>query len=248
MAALAYGTATVPRVDKIVGPGNAFVAEAKRRVFGQVGIDMIAGPSEILVIADGTTDPDWVAMDLFSQAEHDELAQSILLCPDADYVERVRASINRQIHDMPRAEVIRASLEGRGARDRGCVDAAVRVVAAILTGDERVHGVRRHVLPLQHLAVLGVELGDLDGLPVAQAVDAVALCLLVDLGVGGEALEKVEAAVRGAGGDGEGRRQCRRDEDPGDRTEPDEPEERAQQASWLVSCGGHSMQGYGNNL
>ena len=115
VAALAYGTATVPRVDKIVGPGNAFVAEAKRRVFGQVGIDMIAGPSEILVIADGTTDPDWVAMDLFSQAEHDELAQSILLCPDADYVERVRASINRQIDDMPRAEVIRASLEGRGA-------------------------------------------------------------------------------------------------------------------------------------
>ena len=115
VAALAYGTATVPRVDKIVGPGNAFVAEAKRRVFGQVGIDMIAGPSEILVIADGTTDPDWVAMDLFSQAEHDELAQSILLCPDADYVERVRASINRQINDMPRAEVIRASLEGRGA-------------------------------------------------------------------------------------------------------------------------------------
>ena len=115
VAALAYGTATVPRVDKIVGPGNAFVAEAKRRVFGQVGIDMIAGPSEILVIADGTTDPDWVAMDLFSQAEHDELAQSILLCPDADYVEKVRASINRQINDMPRAEVIRASLEGRGA-------------------------------------------------------------------------------------------------------------------------------------
>ena len=115
VAALAYGTATVPRVDKIVGPGNAFVAEAKRRVFGQVGIDMIAGPSEILVIADGTTDPDWVAMDLFSQAEHDELAQSILLCPDADYVERVRASINRQIDAMPRAEVIRTSLEGRGA-------------------------------------------------------------------------------------------------------------------------------------
>ena len=115
VAALAYGTVSVPRVDKIVGPGNAFVAEAKRRVFGQVGIDMIAGPSEILVIADGTTDPDWVAMDLFSQAEHDELAQSILLCPDADYVERVRASINRQIDAMPRAEVIRTSLEGRGA-------------------------------------------------------------------------------------------------------------------------------------
>ncbi|TDR31363.1 histidinol dehydrogenase [Hydromonas duriensis] len=115
VAALAYGTASVPRVDKIVGPGNAFVAEAKRRVFGQVGIDMIAGPSEILIIADGTTDPDWVAMDLFSQAEHDELAQSILLCPDADYVEKVRASINKQIETMPRADVIRASLEGRGA-------------------------------------------------------------------------------------------------------------------------------------
>ena len=115
VAALAYGTAAVPRVDKIVGPGNAFVAEAKRRVFGQVGIDMIAGPSEILIIADGTTEPDWVAMDLFSQAEHDELAQSILLCPDAAYVEAVRNSIDRLIADMPRAAVIRASLEGRGA-------------------------------------------------------------------------------------------------------------------------------------
>ena len=115
VAALAYGTATVPRVDKIVGPGNAFVAEAKRRVFGQVGIDMIAGPSEILIIADGTTNPDWVAMDLFSQAEHDELAQSILLCPDVAYVEQVRASIDRLIGEMPRADVIRASLEGRGA-------------------------------------------------------------------------------------------------------------------------------------
>ena len=115
VAALAYGTDTIPRVDKIVGPGNAYVAEAKRRVFGQVGIDMIAGPSEILIIADGSTDPDWVAMDLFSQAEHDELAQSILLCPDAAYVEKVRVSIEQQIDAMPRRDVIRASLEGRGA-------------------------------------------------------------------------------------------------------------------------------------
>ena len=115
VAALAYGTATIPRVDKIVGPGNAFVAEAKRRVFGQVGIDMIAGPSEILVIADGTTDPDWVAMDLFSQAEHDELAQSILLCPDADYINAVQNSIERLINEMPRADVIRTSLQNRGA-------------------------------------------------------------------------------------------------------------------------------------
>ena len=115
VAALAYGTDTIPRVDKIVGPGNAYVAEAKRRVFGQVGIDMIAGPSEILIIADGSTDPDWVAMALFSQAEHDELAQSILLCPDAAYVEKVRVSIEQQIDAMPRHEVIRASLEGRGA-------------------------------------------------------------------------------------------------------------------------------------
>ena len=90
VAALAYGTATIPRVDKITGPGNAYVASAKRRVFGQVGIDMIAGPSEILVLADGTTPPDWVAMDLFSQAEHDELAQSILLCPDAAYIDAVQ--------------------------------------------------------------------------------------------------------------------------------------------------------------
>ena len=115
VAALAYGTASIAKVDKIVGPGNAFVAEAKRRVFGQVGIDMIAGPSEILIIADGTTNPDWVAMDLFSQAEHDELAQSILLCPDADYVAQVRASIDKLLPDMPRRDVIQASLEGRGA-------------------------------------------------------------------------------------------------------------------------------------
>jgi histidinol dehydrogenase len=115
VAALAYGTATVPRVDKITGPGNAYVASAKRRVFGQVGIDMIAGPSEILVLADGTTPPEWVAMDLFSQAEHDELAQSILLCPDAAYIAQVRAAIERLLPDMPRRDVIRASLEGRGA-------------------------------------------------------------------------------------------------------------------------------------
>ena len=115
VAALAYGTATVPAVDKITGPGNAYVASAKRRVFGKVGIDMIAGPSEILVLADGSTPADWVAMDLFSQAEHDELAQSILLCPDAAYIERVQAEIDRLIDAMPRRDVIRASLEGRGA-------------------------------------------------------------------------------------------------------------------------------------
>jgi histidinol dehydrogenase len=115
VAALAYGTATVPRVDKITGPGNAYVASAKRRVFGQVGIDMIAGPSEILVLADGSTPADWVAMDLFSQAEHDELAQSILLCPDAAYIAAVHEAIERLLPQMPRAAVIRASLEGRGA-------------------------------------------------------------------------------------------------------------------------------------
>ena len=115
VAALAYGTATIPPVDKITGPGNAYVASAKRRVFGQVGIDMIAGPSEILVLADGSTPADWVAMDLFSQAEHDELAQSILLSPDAAYLDAVRASIDRLISEMPREAVIRASLEGRGA-------------------------------------------------------------------------------------------------------------------------------------
>ncbi len=115
IGALAYGTATVPAVDKIVGPGNAFVAAAKRFVFGQVGIDMVAGPSEILVIADGKTNPDWVAMDLFSQAEHDEIAQSILLCPDAAYIERVAASMEKLLATMPRADIIRASLSNRGA-------------------------------------------------------------------------------------------------------------------------------------
>ena len=115
VGALAYGTATVPAVDKITGPGNAYVASAKRRVFGKVGIDMIAGPSEILVLADGTTPADWVAMDLFSQAEHDELAQSILLSPDAGYIAAVKAEIDRLLPGMPRRDVIRASLEGRGA-------------------------------------------------------------------------------------------------------------------------------------
>ncbi len=115
VAALAYGTATVPAVDKVVGPGNAYVAAAKRRVFGVVGIDMVAGPSEILVIADGHTPPDWVAMDLFSQAEHDELAQSILLCPDADYLDRVEKAVNHLLPRMKRRQVIEASLQGRGA-------------------------------------------------------------------------------------------------------------------------------------
>jgi histidinol dehydrogenase len=115
VGALAYGTKTIPRVDKITGPGNAYVASAKRRVFGQVGIDMIAGPSEILVLADGSTPPDWVAMDLFSQAEHDELAQSILLCPDAAYIDSVQAEIDKLLPQMPRAEIIAKSLSGRGA-------------------------------------------------------------------------------------------------------------------------------------
>jgi histidinol dehydrogenase len=115
VAALAYGTVTIPRVDKITGPGNAFVASAKKQVFGQVGIDMIAGPSEILVLADGSTPPDWVAMDLFSQAEHDELAQSILLSPDAAYLDAVAAAIERLLPTLPREAIIRASLAGRGA-------------------------------------------------------------------------------------------------------------------------------------
>jgi histidinol dehydrogenase len=115
VGALAYGTPLVPAVDKIVGPGNAYVAAAKRRVFGHVGIDMIAGPSEILIVCDGTTDPDWIALDLFSQAEHDEIAQSILLCPDQAYLDQVAASIDRLLPAQPRAEIIRASLRNRGA-------------------------------------------------------------------------------------------------------------------------------------
>jgi len=115
VAAMAYGTQTIPAVDKIVGPGNIYVATAKRMVFGTVGIDMIAGPSEILVICDGKTDPDWIAMDLFSQAEHDEEAQAILVSPDADFIKKVLQSIDKLIEEMPRAKIIRESLEGRGA-------------------------------------------------------------------------------------------------------------------------------------
>ena len=115
IGALAYGTQSIPQVDKIVGPGNAYVAAAKRRVFGVVGIDMVAGPSEILVICDGQTDPDWVAMDLFSQAEHDELAQSILLCPDQNYIDSVMQSIENLLPTMPRKGIIRSALENRGA-------------------------------------------------------------------------------------------------------------------------------------
>lgn len=114
VAALAYGTGSIPRVDKIVGPGNIYVATAKRAVFGQVGIDMVAGPSEILVICDGHTHPDWIAMDLFSQAEHDEDAQSILVCPDAAFIAEVEASINRLLPTMERKDIITASLEKRG--------------------------------------------------------------------------------------------------------------------------------------
>jgi len=115
VGALAYGTLSVPKVDKIVGPGNAYVAAAKRRVFGVVGIDMVAGPSEILVICDGKTDPDWVAMDLFSQAEHDELAQAIMLSPDAAFIEKVQSSIDRLVEEMPRKDIISTSLQNRGA-------------------------------------------------------------------------------------------------------------------------------------
>jgi histidinol dehydrogenase len=115
VAALAHGTATVPRVDKIVGPGNAYVAAAKRQVFGRVGIDMIAGPSEILIVCDGHTDPDWIAMDLFSQAEHDEDAQAILVSPAPDHLAQVKASMNRLLSTLPRAATIKTSLEARGA-------------------------------------------------------------------------------------------------------------------------------------
>lgn len=115
IGALAYGTETVPAVDKIVGPGNIYVATAKRQVFGRVGIDMIAGPSEILIICDGTTDPEWVAMDLFSQAEHDENAQALLLCPDSVYLDAVASAIERLLPGMDRADIIRSSLDGRGA-------------------------------------------------------------------------------------------------------------------------------------
>jgi len=132
VAALAYGTESIQAVDKIVGPGNAYVASAKRRVFGVVGIDMIAGPSEILIVCDGTTDPDWVAMDLFSQAEHDELAQAILLCPDADYIAKVEASIAKLLPTMPRQEVIKTSLGDRGALIKvGDMDEACAIANSI---------------------------------------------------------------------------------------------------------------------
>ena len=134
VGALAYGTETIPSVDKIVGPGNAYVAAAKRRVFGIVGIDMIAGPSEILVLCDGSTNPDWIAMDLFSQAEHDEQAQSILLCPDAAFIEQVQASMNKLLPEMPRAKVIEASLTNRAllvqVRDMGEACEIANAIAA----------------------------------------------------------------------------------------------------------------------
>jgi histidinol dehydrogenase len=115
IAALAYGTESIPKVDKIVGPGNIYVATAKRQVFGQVGIDMIAGPSEILIICDGSTNPDWIAMDLFSQAEHDEEAQAILLCPDKDFINKVEESIKNLLPTMEREDIIRIALKNRGA-------------------------------------------------------------------------------------------------------------------------------------
>lgn len=132
VAAMAYGTKTIPAVDKIVGPGNAYVAAAKRYVFGTVGIDMIAGPSEILVICDGKTNPDWIAMDLFSQAEHDELAQAILLTPDAEFADKVEESIKRQLPNMSRKEIIEASLKNRGAIIvTNSIDEACRVADTI---------------------------------------------------------------------------------------------------------------------
>jgi histidinol dehydrogenase len=132
VAALAYGTATIPAVDKIVGPGNVYVATAKRRVFGVVGIDMIAGPSEVVVVCDGSTEADWVAMDLFAQAEHDELAQAILISPDAGFIEAVAASMDRQLAVLPRREVIAAALSRRGALIRARnLDEACRLVNRI---------------------------------------------------------------------------------------------------------------------
>ena len=129
VAALAYGTQTIPQVDKITGPGNIFVATAKRMVFGTVGIDMIAGPSEIVVVCDGQTDPDWIAMDLFSQAEHDEQAQSILISPDAGFLEAVSEACDRLVEEMPRGEIIRQSMEGRGALIHVCdLDEAAEVI------------------------------------------------------------------------------------------------------------------------
>lgn len=134
VAALAYGTKTIPAVDKIVGPGNAYVAAAKRRVFGTVGIDMIAGPSEILIVCDGSVNPDWIAMDLFSQAEHDELAQSILVCPELEYIDQVMASIEKLLPTMPRRDVIYTSLTQRGVmihvKDQEEACAVANIIAA----------------------------------------------------------------------------------------------------------------------
>lgn len=128
VAALAYGTQTIPKVDKVVGPGNIYVATAKKAVFGEVGLDMVAGPSEILVICDGQTSPDWIAMDLFSQAEHDEQAQSILISPDADFLQAVLASMEKLLAEMPRREIIKASINGRGALIKVAdLDEAVRI-------------------------------------------------------------------------------------------------------------------------
>ncbi len=132
VAALAYGTETVPAVDKIVGPGNIFVAAAKRAVFGKVGIDMIAGPSEILIVSDGESNPDWIAMDLFSQAEHDEQAQSILVSPDGEFLDAVAASVEKLIASEPRAEIIRTALSGRGALIQVAdIDAAIAMINRI---------------------------------------------------------------------------------------------------------------------
>ncbi len=137
VAALAYGTETIPKVDKITGPGNSFVATAKRMVFGAVGIDMIAGPSEILVVCDGQTDPDWIAMDLFSQAEHDEDAQSILVCPDENFIEQVKQSIETLLEEMPRKDIIKSSLENRA-------------VFILVTDMEQAIEVANHIAP-EHL-------------------------------------------------------------------------------------------------
>ena len=166
VAALAYGTASVPRVDKITGPGNAYVASAKKRVFGQVGIDMIAGPSEILVLADASTPVDWVAMDLFSQAEHDELAQSILLCPDAAYLDAVHDAIDRLLPEMLRQEVIRASLAGRGAlvltrsMQEAC-EIANRIAPEHLEISSRALPARKRAVPARLAAAWGLPLAPL---------------------------------------------------------------------------------------
>lgn len=161
VAALAYGTESVPKVDKVVGPGNIYVATAKRHVFGQVGIDMIAGPSEILVVCDGQTDPDWIAMDLFSQAEHDEDAQAILVSPDAEFLDKVAASIAKLLPTMERAEIIETSINGRGAlilvNDmQQAIDVANRIARNTWSyrWQTRKPGCRRSATPVQSLWVV----------------------------------------------------------------------------------------------